>query len=401
MKITGMRELFSFPGWCLERVELHPTESHVWMVRDQRHALHCPHCGMNMSKNRVVPRTAIDLPLGVSTRVTIHYDAIQGRCRACNSYSTIHPEYITDRERATWRFRQYVSRLARWMPLARVGELLGIHQTTALRHDRSVLEETVPEPCLDNIRVLLIDEKAVGKGHYYVTVVLNGETGEPLFMQQGKKGSTLEAFFASMTDEQRASIQAVGIDRSGAYQSVVEQQLPDADIVYDKFHLIANLNAAIDEVRREAWREAPQDQKAFIKGQRYNLFRAWERSSDEQRRSLQDLLDVNAELNIAYILKEAFSHAWGYTYPKRAENYLRQWVAWAEESAVKPLTRFARGVWRARKGILAFCRHPITNGRIEGFNNQIARILHRSCGVKSLRYLFLQLRQQYASANMQ
>ncbi|TVR47411.1 MAG: hypothetical protein EA402_01335, partial [Planctomycetota bacterium] len=118
-----------------------------------------------MSKSRETPRTATDLPMGISTVVTIHYRAIQGRCRACNSYSTIHPEQITDFEQATWRFRLLVSRLARWLPLTAIGDLLGIHETTALRYNRSVLERTVPEPCLDGIRVLLVDEKAVRRGH--------------------------------------------------------------------------------------------------------------------------------------------------------------------------------------------------------------------------------------------
>ena len=395
MKITGMRDLFRFEGWCLDRVDLSPSSSHVWLVRDERFNIHCPHCGMVMTKSREVDRTALDLPMGISTVVAIHYRAIQGRCRACDSYATFHPEKISGHEQATWRFRLYVSRLARWMPLKRIGELLSIHETTALRYNRSVLEETVPSPCLDNLRILLVDEKAVRRGHNYVTVVINGETGEPLFMQEGKRGATLGAFFDQLTDTQKSSIRAVGIDRSGAYQSAIKDHLPEAEIVYDKFHLVSNLNATIDEVRRAAWRRASSEDKSFIKGQRYNLFRAWHRSSLDQRRSLTALFESNAELNMAYVLREAFGHMWDYAYPKCAENYIRNWVTWAEESAIPALIRFARGIWRGRSGIIAFCRHPVTNGRIESFNNQIARILHRSCGVRSLRYLFLQLRQEF------
>jgi len=401
MKITGMRNLFKFPGWCLDRVELDPVETHVWLVRDGRAKLHCPHCGMIMSKNREVDRTARDLPFGISTFVTIHYRAIQGRCRACNSYSTIHPEHITNQEEATWRFRKFVSRLARHMPLNRIGELLGMHGTTAMHYDRSVLDEEVPEPSLDGIRVLLVDEKAVHRGHAYVTVVINGETGEPLYMAEGKKAASLNGFFAKMTEEQKASIKAVGIDRSGSYQKAIEENVPNAEIVYDKFHLVANLNAVIDEIRRDAWRKATAEDKAFIKGQRYNLFRAWERSTDDQRASLQALLDLNADLNVAYVMKEAFSQLWTYVYAKAAENYLRKWVSWAEESAIAPLQRFARGLWRARKGIISFAKQSVTNGKIEALNNQIARLLHRSCGVRSLKYLFLQIRAQFLSAHPQ
>lgn len=401
MKIKGMSKLFHFDGWCIDRVEFGADESHVWLVRDGRAKLHCPHCGMVMSKNRETERTARDLPIGTSTLVLLHYRSIQGRCRACDNYSTIHPEQITSREEATWRFRLYVARLARHMPLTRIGELLGMHATTAMRYNNTVLEETVPEPNLDSLRVILIDEKAVRRGHHYVTVVLNGETGEPLYMDEGKKGTSLQGFFDALTDEQKANIKAVGIDRGGAYQKVVKAEIPDAAVVYDKFHLIANLNDVLDKIRRAAWRSADADTKSIIKGQRYNLFRLWDRSTIEQRTSLRTLLDMNHDLNIGYVLKEALGQLWEYTYPKAARNYLRKWVAWAEESEVEPLQQFARGLWRAREGIISYCRNKVTNGKIEAFNNQIARILHRSCGIRSLRYLFLQLRQQFMSASLQ
>ena len=401
MKINGMRDLFNFPGWCLDRVELSAESSDVWLVRDGRAKLYCPNCGMIMSKSREVPRTAMDLPLGISTIVTLHYNAIQGRCRACASYSTIHPESISNNEQATWRFRCYVSQLASLMPMTSVGRLLGIHGTTVMRYDRTVLRKTLPEPSLDGLQVLLIDEKAVRRGHNYVTVVINGETGEPLYMAEGKKGESFRGFFNKLTDKQKSSIKAVGIDRGGAYQKVVTEEIPEASIVYDKFHLVANLNQAIDEVRRSEWNKASKENKSFIKGQRYNLFRPWGRSTEDQQWSLKSLFEVNENLNAAYILREAFGSVWDYTYPKAAENYLRNWVAWAEDSGLPALRRFARGVWRVRAGVIAFCKHHITSGKIEAFNNQIARLLHRGCGYRNLDHLFLRLRQQYASAKQQ
>lgn len=401
MKITGMRELFHFPGWCLDRVDLSAVSSDVWLVRDKRAKLYCPNCGMVMSKSREVPRTALDLPLGISTVVHLHYNAIQGRCRACNTYSTIHPENISSHERATWRFRCYVSQLASLMPLTSVGRLLGMHGTTAMRYDRTVLNKTLPAPCLDGLNVLLIDEKAVMRGHHYVTVVINGESGEPLYMAEGKKGETLRGFFDKLTAEQKASIKAVGIDRGGAYQRVVSEEIPDAQIVYDKFHLVANLNEAIDDVRRNEWQKASMENKSYIKGQRYNLFRLWERSTPEQQWSLRALLNSNENLNAAYVLKEAFGCVWDYVYPKAAENYLRNWVAWAEDTGLPALQRFARGVWKVRGGVIAYCKHRITSGKIESFNNQIARLLHRGCGYRNLDHLFLRLRQQYMSAKQQ
>lgn len=124
-------------------------------------------------------------------------------------------------------------------------------------------------------------------------------------------------------------------------------------------------------------------------------------TTSDQQRSLTLLFNANVDLSAAYILREAFVHVWDYVYPKCAENYLRTWVAWADEAGIPALQRFARGTCLARAGIIAFCAHGITNGNIEAFNNQIARVLHRSCGIRSLRYLFLRVRQQFLSAKRQ
>ncbi|MFT5084363.1 MAG: transposase [Lentisphaeria bacterium] len=89
-----------------------------------------------------------------------------------------------------------------------------------------------------------------------LTVVLNGINGEVLHIAEGKRKTNLESFFQKLTPEKKASIQAVGIDRSGAYRAVIKEQIPDASIVFDKFHIVSNYNDVIDEIRREEWRQA-------------------------------------------------------------------------------------------------------------------------------------------------
>ena len=126
---------------------------------------------------------------------------------------------------------------------------------------------------MDDLRILLIYVKAVRKHHGYVTLVMNGISGELLHLGEGKKKEGLQGFFDHLSKEQKASIVAVAMDRAGAHHGVVKAQLPQADIVLDKFHLIADYHAVIDEVRRAEWRKATAEHKDVIKGQRYNLFR--------------------------------------------------------------------------------------------------------------------------------
>ena len=289
---------------------------------------------------------------------------------------------------------RYVSMLARYVPMDGMKAICEVPAATAWRYDRDVLEADLPGPDLDRVRRILVDEKSVGRGHQYVTLVLDADTGELLHMHEGKKRESLGAFFAELTEEQRRRIEAVCIDRAGSYKSAVEEWLPDAEIVYDRFHLMQNLGRAIDEIRRQEQKRASDEDGRVIKGSRYNLLRNAENLRDENRVALSDLLDINENLNIAYILKEQFRLAWSYSYAGCARRFLERWVDQVRESGIEPLIGFANGVARDIEGIVSWCRHHLTNGPIEGFNSTVARVLFRARGIRSTDYLYLKLRQE-------
>jgi len=392
--VHGIRKLFRFPGYVVEKITMAAEMAQVFLRRDGRFRLSCPCCGAKMAVNRTKRQTARDLPLGTAWMVVLTYEAIQGRCSKCGCFATIHPPGIDEHARATRRLMHFVCRLARYMPLDHIPKIVPISQATAFRWDRAVLERDLPEPKLDGLRILLIDEKAVRRRHGYVTLVMNGENGELLHMAEGKKKASLMAFFDKLSDEQKQGIVAVAIDRNGAYYEVVKEQLPHADIVFDKFHLIANYHEVIDQVRREEWRKADEKHKGVIKGQRYNLFRNPENRSKEQGRSLRALVRMNRNLAVVYILKDAFRQLWTYTYRAWAEKYFDKWVRWAQVSGVAALRKFARSLVQAKDEVLNYCKHKISLGRLEGFNNLVGRIIHRACGMRNMDYLFLKLRQE-------
>lgn len=180
----------------------------------------------------------------------------------------------------------------------------------------------------------------------------------------------------------------------GAYKAVVEEERPHAEIVHDKFPLIAHYNAVIDKVRRAEWRAAEEQDKAFIKGQRYNLFRNPENLKPEQEASLKELLAMNENLNRAYMLNDNLRVLWLCKYSKSAGKYLGKWISWAMETGIDVLMKFERGLDKARAGILAFCKHYITSAKIEAFNATIARIVRRVCGYRDLECLYLEIRQE-------
>ena len=390
----SLRPLYSFPGWVIQEIKLNPELVMVKIRRNHQLTIYCPHCLRKAGESRRVIQTAKDLPLGPASLVQIIYEAIQGYCNGCHRYFTILPPGIEPKAKATKRLMHYVCKLCRFMPSDKVPTFLPISTSTARRWDKRVLTEELPSPNLDNLRVILVDEKSIGPHHHYVTVVINGENGDVLHLAEGKKKESLEAFFLKLTPEQIANIKAVGMDRAGAYKAVVNERAPNAAIVFDKFHLIANYNQAIDEVRRAEWRKAEAEDKKFIKGQRYNLFRNPENLKPEHEKSLQDLFEFNEPLFQSYLLKDALKSLWIYVYPKSASKFLDKWISWAKETELTPLVRFANGLDRDRKEILSFIRHRVTSAKLEAFNATISRIVKRACGYRDLDYLFLKIRQE-------
>lgn len=267
-----------------------------------------------------------------------------------------------------------------------------ISPSTVRRYDKIILEETTPEPDFDNLRCLLIDEKSPGKRRPYVTIILNGETGELLHMAEGKKRESVESFYEKLTDAQKAKIRVVGMDRSGAYQAATEAHLPNAEIVYDRFHLVMNVNQAVDEVRRSQWREAPREDKQVMKGKRYLVLKNPESLDEDGRRKLDELLAANAKLSTAYVLKEQFRSLFHYRKFGWAKRALKGWCEMAADSGLAPFRRLAKTFSSQADRVCGFVKHQLTSGRIEGFNNLMSRIIHRACGIRDMEYLELRLR---------
>lgn len=395
------RKLYAFQGYVVKAVKVSDHGVIVDLRRDGRCHAACPRCGASMRVNRSDVQAALDIPLRPGTIAQLRYEAIQGFCCACKGYATVHPPGIDARARATDRFKRHVSFLCRFMPVSHVAEQMFIAASTAYRWDKQILEQTLPEPDLDDLEILLVDEKSVRKYFGYMTLVMNAKTGELLHFADGKKKASLQSFFDRLSAEQRARIKAVAMDRNGAYYRVVKEAIPDALIVYDKFHVMASFHKVIDRVRNDEFKKARAEDKAVIKGQRFNLFRSPERRTESQTQTLKALFALNENLNKMYLLKEALKQLWNYRYPAWARRYFERWKTWAREASIPALDRFAKNLTRDTEELIAYCKYPITIARLEGFNNTVSRLIHRACGVRDMEYFYLKLRQESLAGTLQ
>jgi len=217
--------------------------------------------------------------------------------------------------------------------------------------------------------------------------VLNHDTGKVVWASQGKTAETLCTFFDLIGQEQCEGIATVTIDMSAAYEKAIRERLPNATIIFDRFHVQQLSSDAVDEVRRSQHR-ARQDAGAteeatVITGTRFALLKnPWNLTRDEGRK-LRAVQDNNAQLFRAYLLHQTLASALDYLQPKRARRALDDWLSWACRSKLAPFVRVSRTIRSKKDGVLAYVRERLTNGIVEGTNNRLRMVARRAFGFHS------------------
>ncbi|MBQ8480619.1 MAG: transposase [Akkermansia sp.] len=159
-----------------------------------------------------------------------------------------------------------VARLMQETSARLLSGILRLSQSSILRADKDILtliDEARPI-CLDRRRALIIDEKYPGRDKKFVTCVIDGCSGEILWLKEGKGAASLDGFFRSLTPEQKEDIEVVSIDRGNACLKALRQHLPHVSISFDPFHIIKNANEAVDEVRRTLCKSLEENEKKHI-----------------------------------------------------------------------------------------------------------------------------------------
>ena len=194
------------------------------------------------------------LPIG-SKEVTIVFRVPRIRCRDCNAVRQTPIEFADPRRSYTRSFAQYVLELARMMTIQDVALHLGVSWDVVKEIVKNDLQRRFGKPKLRHLRQIAIDEISIGKGHRYLTIVLDLETGMVVHVGHGKGGDALTDFWKRLR-RCGAKIEAVATDMSPAYIDAVTTHLPDAVLVFDRFHVMKLFNDKLSDLRRELYRAA-------------------------------------------------------------------------------------------------------------------------------------------------
>jgi transposase len=279
------------------------------------------------------------------------------------------------------------------MPISDVARWLDISWNTVKEIHKSHLGKKYGKPSLKGLSQLAIDEISIGKGHKYLTVVLNLETGAVVFVGEGKGTESLQPFWEKL-GRRKKRIKAVTIDMSAAFTKAVRENLPKAKLVYDHFHVVKLYNEKLSELRRELFRTTEDaDQKASLKGISWILLKNPENldSTRKESRRLAEALSANEPLTKAYYMKEDLRRIWSAGSREEAEEVLENWLKMGRESGVKMLEKFAQTLEDHREGILNYHESRITTGPLEGTNNKIRVLQRRAYGYRDREYLKLRI----------
>jgi transposase len=218
-----------------------------------------------------------------------------------------------------------------------------------------------------------VDEKAVGAGHQYVTLVSDVERGTVEYIAEDRKKSSLDAYYEDLTVRQKAGIQAVAMDMWDPYIKSTCQHLPRGagKIVFDRYHIMKHMNEAVDEVRKGEHRRLQATGDDTLKGTKYLWLYAEENLPEPQKEWFARLRRMHLQTGRAWAIKESLRHLWSYQRKGWAQRFWRRWYFWATHSRLKPVVKVARMLQSHLSGVLHYFDHRITNATGEGLNSKI------------------------------
>ena len=268
----------------------------------------------------------------------------------------------------TLLFEALVMTLVKHMPVAAAARLIGEHDTRTWRIVFHYVEEALARVDLADLRRICIDETAAKRGHDYITLFVDIDRRRVVYIADGKDADTV-AEFADHVDARggdASRVKEVCVDMSGAFIKGVTENLTEAEITFDKFHVMKLIGDAVDKVRRAESKSRPE-----LKRSRYLWLKNETNLNAAQRATLGSLRHTNLKTARAYHLRLAFQDIYKEYSREWATLHLDRWYSWARRSRLEAMKQVAATIDRHKDGILAWFDSGIANGLIEGINSLV------------------------------
>ena len=319
-------------------------------------------------------------------------------CHHCGARVVEHIRWLECRSRVTQRLCAWIEALTELLPIAHVAKLTGLNWYTIKEIDHRRLARVNGEFVANDVRRLVMDEFAQHKGHRYATVVMDADRMRVLWVGEGNSRDAIRPFFKLLGPERCRRIEAVAMDMNTALDLEVQQHCPQAEVVYDLFHVVARFGRDVVDRVRVDQANTLRDQPAarqVIKRSRWLLLRNHHNLKDNQHVRLDELLAANAPLARVYLLKTELKEIWYAPSVREGARRWRRWYRMAIESQLAPAIHFARRLKKYLRGILASAIYPMNSSILEGVNNKMKVIKRMAYGFRDSAYFFLKIKAAF------
>lgn len=394
-----MLDMAFWEGYVVSFCEEQPDGSLLLSLSEAPdHPVHCSRCRRacvlihERRHRRVRDRDWLD------RRVWLEVPIRRLDCCHCGARATEHLSWLDAGSRLTRRLQAWVEALTELLPIAHVAQLTGLHWHTIKRIDQQRLQARHGAFQADGVRRLVMDEFALHKGHRYATVIMDAERMRVLWVCEGNSREAIRPFFKMLGKEGCEFIEAVAMDMNTAFDLEVQAHCPNAEVVYDLFHVVARFGReVVDRVRVDqanALRAEPA-QRQVIKRARWLLLRNRDNLAAEQAIKLDELLAANLPLAKVYLLKTALKEIWFAPTVREGARRWRDWYRLVRDSGISPALTFAKRLRKYLRGILASAIYPLNTSILEGVNNRIKVIKRMAYGFRDSSYFFLKIKAAF------
>lgn len=373
--------------WAVKNVELKLGEKRVEieLCWQWGAAARCPECGRECSIHDCAPE-----------RTWRHLDTMQFttliRARMPRSdcpehgVKTIAVPWAAPQGRFTLLFERFaVEVLLASGSVSQACELLGLSWDSAQEIMRRAVERGLERRQLDELKHLGMDEKSFKRGQSYVTLLTDLDESRVLDVVEERTTEAADRLWETLSPEQKQAVEAVAVDMWEPFIQTIEKQVPEADIVHDKFHVSKYLGEAVDKVRRVEHKELMAQGDETLKGTRQLWLYNPENFSSEQAKEFSALKDLHLKVARAWAAKELFSKFWNYQEKGWARRFFKNWFGWVSRSRLKPMVEVAQMLKRHLDNLLTYLDHRITNAVTEGLNSKIQSLKSAARGFRNFR----------------
>jgi len=320
------------------------------------------------------------------------YSLRRVRCRFCGIRAEQVP-FADPMARLTRRLRQQIGLDCQSMPTSHAAVRWRVSWGKARRAEKAFLGAWEASRPRRRPRHLGADEIQRGKGQKYWTVLSDLVHGEVMGLAQDRTEDALKSLLLGRLDaRQRAAVEAVCTDMHCPYLNAIREVLPQAAVVFDKFHVLQHAANALDEVRRQEFFRAGPVMRQYGRGKRWLLLHRWRDVRGSKRRELQELFSANHRLFKAYVLREQLDFLWTYKTRRGLAHFLEGWRRALRWQRLPEMNKLGEFLVRHFEGIAAYCDQPVRFGVVESLNTTIKAILRRARGMRDEQMLLLKLK---------